>query len=366
MLRNGWKSLFFKSTSLSPQRQKTVRSSPERVQLLTSLPSSRLDTEDQILMQCDGSINSELSETTSMYMEHSRVDHDTELLTNEPVHPVEGQSLTADTSDKSDISTHIESLAVKDKFQKLTIGQTFDTFDDLYNLADDYAWAHYFKLTKSITYDGSNDATMDDNETSNLKSVSRGVLKCKGYKLSHCCFKIQFTSVKSSSCGTHYKIKAINLQHSGHDEPKPPLVIENKYMIFSESELTEDELQYISSVGPHMDLAKLRRMMSMTFGKEREYDSNLLNRVIIKSKKSRYGEGISSGINLFLAEGLSMKERGGVFVPQVDEFGRLAVVFIQSASMQKYADQYHDFQIIDGTHNTSMYSTLWIPFTLYD
>jgi hypothetical protein len=252
-----------------------------------------------------------------------------------------------------------------DIFHQLCIGQTFDSFEDLYDTAEDYACTHYFKLTKSVTYDtDANDATGDVNSTS--KTAVRGVLRCKGYKQSDCCFKIQFTSVKSSTSLPLYKIKAIDLNHSGHDEMKPPLVVEDKYMINSKAELKEDEYHYISSVGPHMDLAKLRRMMSMTFGKEREYDSNLLNRVIIKAKKIRYGEGLSCGINSFLAEGVSIKEKGGVFLTEVDEFGRLSVIYMQSASMRKYAEQYNDFQIIDGTHNTSIYSTVWIPFTLID
>ena len=365
MLRNGWKSLFFTSSSPSPQSKKPLRSipSPELVQ-----------SSSESCSVLDGNCNTVSERTNESFSQNQHFDNDCDLSGKHHAADCFSADLEMSESAVNEQHLHADSKFIEnfsssnhsdDKFRALSVGQTFNSFEDLYNLAEDYASTNYFKLAKSVTYDtDTNDAGQDVNFSS--KTAARGVLRCKGYKQSNCCFKIQFTSVKSTTSVAQYKIKTIDLNHSGHDELKPTLVVEDKYMVYSEADLNEDEYQYISSVGPHMDLAKLRRMMSMTFGKEREYDSNLLNRVIIKAKKIRYGEGLSCGINSFLAEGVSIKEKGGVFSTEVDEFGRLSVVHMQSASMRKYAEQYNDFQIIDGSHNTSMYSTLWIPFTLID
>jgi len=51
-----------------------------------------------------------------------------------------------------------------EKFRALSVGHTFNSFEDLYNLAEDYASTHYFKLAKSVTYDtDTNDAEQDAN-----------------------------------------------------------------------------------------------------------------------------------------------------------------------------------------------------------
>ena len=45
---------------------------------------------------------------------------------------------------------------------------------------------------------------------------------------------------------------------------------------------------------------------------------------------------------------------------------RLSEVYIQKPSLQKYAEIYGDFTIIDGTHNMSQYNLILMMFSNID
>ena len=61
------------------------------------------------------------------------------------------------------------------------------------------------------------------------------------------------------------------------------------------------------------------------------------------------------GMNDFMENGFLLRELGGVFVYDVDTFGRLHSAVVQSVRNRKYLQEYGRYIAMDGTHMVDKY-----------
>ena len=161
----------------------------------------------------------------------------------------------------------------------------FERFEELEESIAEYAkqqQRHFFSY-KSCHYDKLLDGS---------KIPSRGYFYCSEGKEA-CQVRISFTSFVSNekkdrkAGGRIYVIKNNYIMKHSHDI-STPVTYEGKVVIKYERELTEQEYKFFMDFGAHVPADKLRRILRPVFP-NREYTSDLIQRVVKKAKVAHFG-----------------------------------------------------------------------------
>lgn len=255
----------------------------------------------------------------------------------------------------------------------------FDTFEEMYEYVLKFSQQNGFTISRS-THRYKKESENDKAKIFErfpvgsfaLKTsfTQRGTFKCTSG--SGCPFEVRFTHVKNAKDNTYkYGIKpeGLNLEHNGHAFKIPKLNKEGSVcfeLIHREKELTRCEAHFIRDLAIFTcdNIGKIRENMQRKY-LNRNYESNLLKRVVNKYRDDYFGKGRDQ-INQLVRHGNQMKENGGAFDLYIDGTFRLKAFILQTKEMRSYASMYNDFVILDGTHGTNRYGLILEPPTLVD
>jgi len=233
----------------------------------------------------------------------------------------------------------------------------FQTFEDLFKFFEKDAFAHgshlnkiktslikYYEDKYSVRYLESNNINGKDNLPLNLQTYTRGKLFCSSKQ---CDLEINFKWTKEEQL---FVVKDDSiLIHSCPIQKLP-----DKSIIKLERDLPVDIIQSIEECGKlHGNLQYAKRLIDLK-KPGMIVDSRLVRRIMDRGMLSFFGSDADS-MNRFIKLGLECRERGGLWEPTHDVYGRLNSYAYSTPLMLRYLKTYGDFLILDGTENTNKY-----------
>ncbi len=295
------------------------------------------------------------------------------------------------TNTESTHSIEPENEAIVSSWNLECLQLSFPTIDCLEKYVEDYATSLGFKVKHSYNYNTVNDSSekrgngfaatvgtcdsSDNKENKNPKGKDlTNKFVCRGRFM--CCqcgiFNIPFSSSKIAGVHsvTYFIVKgkynSLNTTHESEEcfKQQVPIMLGNDILITKESDVTSEEMYIFTKFGPYCG-ADLLRVMLRERCPNRQFDKNLIQRLILKGRTDLYGKD-PDRLQEFLKKCIDVTKDGGVFDFKLDETGRIRCVYIQLKSMQAYTGVYKDFIQLDGTHKLNVYDLNCITWVLVD
>ena len=155
-----------------------------------------------------------------------------------------------------------------------------------------------------------------------------------------------------------------NFKHSHHLNVDT-IRASTRRLVHYERQMDNQEIMTVKQFGAaNLGITKTRDMLRLQYP-NRDYDGELLNRLLSKGFKECYGDD-PDALNKFQNLRNTIRQEGGVFEFLISNDTRISDVFIMKSSMRDYASKYGDFFINDGTHNTDMYGLIAMFNTVVD